>query len=173
MENETQAAKKGQPLTLTWKQWALMVALYILVIALTAYKDLFLTGVQPNLLYYSIVPVLTVLGAATGGFLAARYFKLHIGYLDVLFVTLATNFIGQVMEISAKLISYRIWAYPSWLYGLLVVIPMATIIPAYLFLRWAKLPWAFGLVLGVTMVLGGVFVAAVFISTTGIYTPGS
>ena len=134
---------KGNPLKLNWWYWVLMVGLYALVVFLTAYKDLVLTGIPPNPLYYSIVPVLTILGATTGGYIASRYFKLFIGYKDILFITLAVNFIGQVMEILFKLIYYYLWAYPTVVYAFFVVMPLATIIPAYLYNRWTKIRFAY------------------------------
>jgi hypothetical protein len=95
--------------------WWVMAGLLLVILALTMLKDLYLSGQQPNPVFYLTVPLVSILGATLGGYGSARLLRQGVGLNDVLAIALITAILGQVFENASKLIWYRVWEYPGWL----------------------------------------------------------
>ena len=152
--------------------WTLMTIAFILILALTIYKDWALTGDQPNIWFYIFVPAVSMLGSILAGYglIWTRSFPISIG--DAFFVILTSEFVGQVYENITKLIYYRIWSYPGWLY-ILGFLPLIFLVPGILLVRWWKVRWSWALLLSLAFFVGGLVLSLGFMAITGLDTPGS
>jgi hypothetical protein len=92
--------------------------------------------------------------------------------IHVLAIALITALVGQVFENASKLVWYRVFEYPGWLY-LLGVLVIGLLVPVFCWVRWLKLHWPLALVVGVGMFFGELVLALAFTALTGIDTPGS
>lgn len=63
--------------------WVSLVGSLVVVMAATKYKDLWLTGEEPNIFFYVLVPPVDVLSATLVMFLTARAFRQTITFLEV------------------------------------------------------------------------------------------
>lgn len=152
--------------------WWVMGGLLLAILGLTMLKDLYVSGQQPNPLFYLTVPPVSILGAALGGYGAARVLRQGVGLPDVLAIALITAILGQVFENTSKLVWYRVWEYPGWLY-LLGVLLLGLLVPAACLVRWLRLRWLLALAVGLGMFFGELVLALAFTALTGIDTPGS
>ena len=55
--------------------WLALAGLLVLVMLLTMYKDWWLTGEQPNPLFYLVVPLVDISASAVGMYLASKIFS--------------------------------------------------------------------------------------------------
>ena len=152
--------------------WLLLCSIYFLVMIVTVIKDEWLTSQQPNLIFYLIVPTLTIFSGVLGMFVLSRLFRQNIPFLDLLAVSLIVNTIMQIVEILLKLIYYLVWEYPGILY-ILLVIPGGFLLMIAALKRWTKRSlWQVLLLTIVDFLIGlaaGVFLTEVIEITT----PGS
>jgi len=89
-------------------QWVALSAAFVIIIILTIYKDLTLTGDQPNLLFYILVPPVSMLGSTLAGYGIIKARKIPIPFWDTLFIVMMSDFFGQVFENVTKLVYYRL-----------------------------------------------------------------
>ena len=66
--------------------WILMVTAFILILALTIYKDWVLTGDRPNIWFYIFVPAVSMLGSVLAGYGLIRIRSLPFSIKDSFFV---------------------------------------------------------------------------------------
>ena len=78
----------------------------------------------------------------------------------------------QVVENMMKLIYYRIWAYPGWLY-LIFIIPLGFVLMVYGLIRWGKVKSWGAVILAVFDFLGSMIIGALLTDVIGLTTPGS
>lgn len=152
--------------------WLILSTAFVLVIAVTIYKDLALTGNQPNLLFYVTVPLVSMLGSAVAGFAALKIWRKPIPFAETFFIVVLSDFCGQIYENLSKLVYYRLWAYPGWLF-FIGFLPIAFLIPGYLLKRWHHLRWPLALFIALIFFVGGMAFSLGFTALTGIETPGS
>jgi hypothetical protein len=152
--------------------WITLIAAFVAIIIVTIYKDLALTGNQPNLLFYITVPLVSMLGSAAAGYAALKIWRKPITFSETLFMVVLSDFLGQVYENLSKLVYYRLWAYPGWLF-FIGFLPVAFLIPGYLLKRWHKLHWLLALFIALVFFIGGMTASLAFTAVTGIETPGS
>jgi hypothetical protein len=152
--------------------WWVMGWLLLAILGLTMVKDLYLSGHQPNPVFYLTVPFVSILGAALGGYVAARLLRQGVGLIDVLAIAMITAILGQVFENASKLVWYGVWEYPGWLY-LLGVLLLGLLVPATCLVRWLRLRWHLALAVALVMFLSELVLALAFSTLTGIDTPGS
>jgi hypothetical protein len=158
--------------TKTRIQWSVLIAAFIIIIALTIYKDWALTGNQPNVWFYVLVPPVSILGSTLAGYGIIKAMKFPITFWDTLFIVILSDFYGQVFENVSKLVYYLIWSYPGWLY-FLALLPLIFAVPGYMLMRWYKLRWHYALLIALALFIGGMVLGLGFSSITGIDTPGS
>jgi hypothetical protein len=111
--------------------------LFAIVIGLTMWKDWWLTGEQPDILFYLVVPPVSMLGAVLGMFWVVKVRQLPLTFLDLLAIIIGANLAMQGLEIILKVIYYRLWEYPEWLY-LVIVIPAGFLLGVYGLVRWGS-----------------------------------
>jgi len=152
--------------------WLLLCSICVLVMFTTIFKDEWLTSREPNLLFYVIVPTLTILSGVLGMFAISLFFRQAVPFLDFLAISLIVNTIMQLAENILKLVYYLLWEYPGILY-IFLVIPGGFILMTAGLKRWTKLDlWLALLLTTVDFIIGlavGIFLTE-FISIT---TPGS
>ena len=155
--------------SLFWWVWG---GLLVAILGLTMAKDLYLTGEQPQLLFYLTVPLVSILGSTLGGWGIARLLQETIGFADMLAVSLITAVLGQVFENAGKLTWHLVWEDPGWLY-LLLVLGLGLLVPAYCLICWPRMRWPLALIVALGMFLGELLLVLAFTAVTGISTPGS
>jgi len=155
-----------------WIFWPVMVLLLATIMGLTMVKDFHLTGDQPNVFFYILMPLVSMLGGTLAGFGAARAFKQAVTFVDMLAILFIATFIGQVYENISKLIWYLVWDYPGWLW-LLFTFLLALFVVGYSLMHWLGMRWSTALALAVIVYVGGVLSGLLFTSVTGVTTPGS
>ncbi|NLG51157.1 MAG: hypothetical protein GX552_13700 [Chloroflexi bacterium] len=153
------------------KFWILLGAALIVVTGLSLVKDWWLTGDRPNILFYLLVPLVDVLGAAAVITLTGNLFGQELAFRDVLALNMGVSIVMQLVEIIAQVIYYQVQTYPGLLY-------LAFSFALYPFLlglglvRWARLrPWI-AFMLAVAGLIGSWLVVVLFTSFTGLSGPG-
>ena len=152
--------------------WAVLVVLFAIVLGVSALIDWRLTGEIPNAWFYLCVPVVSVLGDSLGAWGAARLFREAASFWRIMAIMLGVNVLMQCAQVLEKLIYHTLWHYPGLLYlGLNLVLALG--LAALGFRRYAghrrRVAWAMSVAAFVTsLLLGGLFV-----SLTGLQTPGS
>lgn len=152
--------------------WGLLIILLSLVMIATMYKDWWLTGEQPSLLFYLLVPIMDILSTSLVMFLTARVFKESIPFPVVLVISLGAVIVLQILENVEKLIWYRIWQYPGILY-LVFNLGLYSVVVTYSLKRWTGIRWWLAVVMAFIGLLGSLIMSGIFLSLTGINTPGS
>jgi hypothetical protein len=152
--------------------WVTLVFGLIVVMGLSMLKDWWLTGDEPNIWFYLIVPAADMFGTAVFMFLFARLFRQKPIFLEYLAITMGITIIMQTMEIITKLVYYKVWAYPGWLY-FVFVFPLWFILITYALVRFTKLKWAMALSISVLGFIGSLLVGGLFTEIIGLETPGS
>jgi hypothetical protein len=135
-------------------------------------KDWWLTGDEPNIWFYLIVPAADTVGSATFMFLSARLFRQKAIFLEYLAITLGVAILMQTMEIVTKLVYYKIWVYPGWLY-FVFVFPLWFILITYALVRFTRAKWGMALLISVLDFIGSLLVGGLFAEIIGLETPGS
>lgn len=136
------------------------------------WKDWWLTGDQPNVLFYLVVPPLSMLGGVLGMFWVVKVTKLTLSFLELLAIIIVVNLVMQALEIPLKLIYYRIWEYPGWLY-MAIVIPAGFLLGVYALVRWGRVKWGMAAGLMAVALVAELFAAGLVSSVFDLSTPGS
>jgi hypothetical protein len=156
----------------SWVFWTVLILLFAVVMGLTMWKDWWLTGEEPNVLFYIVVPLLSMLGAVLAMFWVVKVRQIPLPFLDLLAILIGVNLVMQGMEILLKLIYYLLWEYPGWLY-LVIVIPAGFLLGAYGLVRWGRVRWRMAAVLMAVGLVAELFAAGFATSFFGLNTPGS
>jgi hypothetical protein len=151
--------------------WIVAILAFLALLCFTMYKDYYFTGNRPNPVFYLSVPTIGIFSSALAVFLVSKLVKYSLTFYDTLKVILSAALVMQVWENIAKYIYYVIWEYPEILW--FIMFPIALCITAYLFICVTKASWRYSLLFSVVWVITGNVVALIFISLTGISTPGS
>lgn len=152
--------------------WVWLLVLFAIVIGLTMWKDWWLTGEEPDILFYLVVPPVSMLGAVLGMFWVVKVRQLPLTILDLLAIILSVNLVMQGLEVILKVIYYRLWEYPEWLY-LVIVIPAGFLLGMYGLVRWGRVKPGMAAVLMAVGLAGELVSAALVASIFGLSTPGS
>jgi hypothetical protein len=144
---------------------------FLALLCITMYKDFYFTGNRPNPIFYLSVPTIGILTSALVVFLVSKIVKCSLTFYDTLKITISSSFLLQVWENIAKFIYYVIWEYPGILWFITFLFSLC--ITTYLFVCVTRASWRYGLLFSVVWVIAGNAVALIFISITGISTPGS
>lgn len=95
--------------------WIVLLSLFVVALALTAWKDWWLTGEQPNVLFYLLVPAISMLCGVLCMLGVARLIRQLPTFLELLAIIVGVNTLMQAVEIVLKLVYYLVWKYPGWL----------------------------------------------------------
>jgi hypothetical protein len=152
--------------------WGSLILGFAAITALSMVKDWWLTGDQPNIWFYIFVPIFDTTGIAIAMFFTARLFRENLKLLEVLAIAFSVAIIMQCLEIITKLVYYKVWAYPGWLY-LVIIFPMWFLFTIYALVRFTQVRWKKALIISVLGFIGSLVIGAVFIELTGLETPGS
>ena len=158
--------------TRSWGFWIVLVFLFTIVIGLTMWKDWWLTGEEPNILFYLIVPAGSMLGGVLCMFWVVKVRSLSITFLELLAVVIGVNLVMQGMEIVLKLIYHLVWEYPGWLY-IAIVFPIGFLLGMYGLVHWGGIKWRVAAVLMAVGLAGELLTAGLISSISGLTTPGS
>jgi hypothetical protein len=165
-------AQTRQIPTRSWGFWIVLLSLFTIVIGLTMWKDWSLTGEEPNILFYLIVPAGSMLGGVLCMFWVVKVRNLSITFLELLAVVIGVNLVMQGMEIVLKLIYHLVWEYPGWLY-IAIVFPIGFLLGVYGLVRWGGIKWGAAAVLMAVGLAGELLTAGLISSISGLTTPGS
>ena len=152
--------------TTPWFIWAALVALFIIVIALTMYSDWQLTAETPNLQFHILLPLLNILGTACITFGIARFLKNPLNFSQTLAVIAGASILLQFAEIIENGIYHYVWQYPGMLYFVFNFLLWLALV-VYGFVRLAGLRWQTAFTLAFLGFLGGLLVVGVITSLTG------
>ena len=152
--------------------WVWLLVLFVIVIGLTMLKDWWLTGEKPNILFYLVVPPASMLGAVLCMFWVVKVSNQPISFLEILAIIISVNLVMQGLEIVLKLIYYRLWEYPGWLY-FVIVIPAGFLLGVYGLVRWSRVKVGKAAVLMAVGLAGELVTAALVSSIFGLSTLGS
>lgn len=155
-----------------WRFWGILFILFSVIMLLTMWKDLWLTGEKPNVLFYIVVPILTILGGVICMCGAGKINKQRISFLTLFAISLGANTVMQVVENITKIIYYKIWDYPGILYVLLVI-PFGFLLLAFGLVRWGKVKVWPAVFLTIADFVGSMAVGGLLTEVIGITTPGS
>lgn len=158
--------------TRSWRFWAVLLFLFVIVIGLTMWKDWWLTGEEPNMLFYLIVPAGSMLGGVLCMFWVVKVRSLSHTFLELLAVMIGVNLVMQGFEIILKVIYYRLWEYPGWLY-IAIVFPLGFLLGVYGLVRWGKIKWVAAGVLMAVGLAGELLAAGLISSISGLTPTGS
>jgi len=89
--------------------WIVLSLLFVAIMVLTMAKDWWLTAEKPNVWFYIIVPILTILGGALSMYGVAKIGKQPITFLTLFAISLSANTLMQAVENVMKVIYHRIW----------------------------------------------------------------
>ena len=145
--------------------------IYPILLVLTAWKDFYYTGEEPNILFYASVPEVGILSSSLFLFLFTKLLRRSLAFVPILKIVFITEFIFQVWENVSKIVYYELWKYPGLLWFL--VFPLNIALIAWLFKRVCHTAWSYGILLAFTASVSGMIFGLIFASVTGISTPGS
>jgi hypothetical protein len=140
--------------------------------AATMVKDLWLTGEEPNILFYVLVPPVDILSAALAMFLTGKAFKQTTAFLEILAIALGVTIVMQLVEIVSKLVWHKLWSYPGMIYIVLTFGLFFTFM-VYGLSRWTGVKGWVALCMGFVGLISSLIVGGIFLSLTGLVTPGS
>lgn len=158
--------------THSWKFLGILLLLFAIIMVLTMWKDWRLTNEEPNVWFYILVPILSIIGGVLSMYGIAKISKQTITLLTMLAISLSANTLMQVVENVTKIIYYRIWEYPGLLY-ILLVIPLGFLLMVYGLIRWGKVKGWMAVVLTIFDFIGSMIVGVILTDVIGITTPGS
>ena len=105
-------------------------------------------------------------------FLTAKAFKQMIAFLEVLAIALGVTVVMQLVEIVSKLVWYKLWPYPGMVYIALTFGLFFTFM-VYGLSRWTGVKWWVAFCMGFVGLVSSLIVGGIFLSLTGLSTPGS
>jgi len=162
---------KMKPLLIHKRFWLIFIPSYSILLALTMYKDFYLTGNQPNPLFYLFVPQAGTFGAAGVLMGLGKLFKKDYSFPGILKVIFITEFIMQIWENLSKIVYHAVWEYPGYLW--FIIFPLAFTLKSWLFVRIIHCRWHFAWFLTLLSFLVSILCGMGFMALTGIDTPGS
>jgi len=146
---------------------------FIVVMAMTMYKDWLLTGEAPNLFFYLFVPLVSMLGGVLVVAGVAKAMKQTLTFWETAVIVLVVNIVMQIIvENLLKIVYYYVWEYPGMLW-VLFTFPFGLALMWYGLARWGRLKGWIAALLTLVELLGEIFAGVLFISLTGLSTPGS
>ena len=163
--------KKGLP-TQSRRFWSILLIFFIVVMILTMLKDWWLTTEEPNILFYILVPTLSILGGVLSMYGVAKIGKQNITFLTLLAISLGTNTLMQVVENIMKITYYLIWEYPGLLF-IVLVIPYGFLLMVFGLIRWGKVKSWMAIILTVADFVGSMIIGVLLTDVIGLTTPGS
>jgi len=153
--------------------WFSLVLLFIVVMAITMYKDWRLTGEAPNFFFYLFVPPVSMLGGVLAVAGVAKAMKQTLAFWETAVIVLVVNIVMQIIaENLLKIVYYCVWEYPGILW-MLFTYPFGLTLLWYGFTRWGRLKGGIAALLTLVELLGEIFAGVLFTSLTGLSTPGS
>jgi len=152
--------------------WLSLGALFVIVMALTVYKDWRLTGERPNVYFYLLVPPVSILGGVLASSATAKLIKQSLTFLDTVAILVSVNILMQASEIVLKLIYHLVWHYAGFLYTALTV-SLGIGLMVVGFARQIGVKWRMALVLALAGFIGEAMAGGLFTIMTGLSTPGS
>ncbi len=158
--------------TQTKRFWILLFSLFVLVMILTMLKDWWLTADNPNVLFYLLVPILSILGGVLSMYGVAKISKQTITFLTLFAISMGANTLMQVVENLLKITYHKIWEYPGLLY-VVIVIPLGFLLMIYGLIRWGKVKGWIALILAGFDFVGSMAVGILLTEVLGLTTPGS
>ena len=154
------------------KFWGVVLILFLILMVLTMLKDWWLTSEEPNILFYMLVPFVSILGGVLSMYAVVKIGKQSITFLTLLAIGLGANTLMQVVENLMKIIYYLVWEYPGLLY-IIIVIPLGFLLMVYGLVRWGKLRGWMAFILTFADFIGSMIVGILLTDVIGITTPGS
>jgi hypothetical protein len=154
------------------KFWGVLLILFLIVMVLTMLKDWWLTSEEPNILFYMLVPFISILGGVLSMYGMAKISKQSITFLTMLAISLGVNTLMQIVENLMKIVYYLMWEYPGFLY-IIIVIPLGFLLMIYGLVRWGKLKSWMALILTMADFIGSMIIGILMTDVLGITTPGS
>ena len=153
--------------------WIVLCAILLTVMGLTMLKDWWLTGQQPNVLYNHLVQPVDILGAAGVVALVANLFgQEEVVFRDVLAINIGVSALMQITEIIAKVVYYKVYAYPSLLYAAFTLSLYITLL-GYGLIRWTGVRGWMAFALAVTALIGSWLAVVLFTVMTGVAITGA
>lgn len=152
--------------------WIWLLSLFGIVLLLTIWKDWWLTGEEPNALFYLFVPPISILCGVVCVWGMAKLSKLSLDFLDILAIIVGVNVFMQLGEIILKLIYYLWWEYPGILY-MVIVLPLGFLLGVYGLVRWGNVTGWKAAILIVAEIIGELAAAGILSGLLGMTTPGS
>ena len=150
----------------------MLLLFFVVVMALTMWKDWWLTGEKPNILFYIFVPSISILGGVLGMFGVAKLCKQPPTFLEMLAIIIGVNTIMQVVEIVLKVIYYLVWEYPGLLYVVIVFL-LGFLLGVYGLARWGRVKGWMAAVFMLVELVGEIVTAMLLTGLLGLTTPGS
>jgi hypothetical protein len=151
--------------------WTVTIVAYLIILLITYYKDFYFTGNEPNPIFYLSIPPIDLTGSTLMVFVTSKITRYSFSFWDILKILLFSDVIAQVWENIVKVIYYVIWQYPTILW--FIIFPLSLCLIAYLFVCTTEVSWRHGFLFSIVSVISGTLFAIIFISLTGISTPGS
>lgn len=152
--------------------WPAAISSLALVMILTAVKDLWLTGDEPNLLFYVTVPIADILGTTVFIFLASRLAKYPVAFIQILALIVIVSVAMQVLEIIEKVVWHKVWEYPGFLY-ILATFGLYFALTSSGLNQLFRIRWLSAVLFSILGMIGGLIAGGILLFLTGIETPGS
>ncbi len=152
--------------------WVILIFGLAAITGLSMFKDWWLTGVEPNVWFYVFVPLIDTMGSAFVMFLFARLFRQTPKFSEFLAITIGVAIVMQMVEIITKLVYYKVWEYPGWMY-FVFVFSLWFILTASVLVKYTQIKWRFSLLLTVLGFIGSLVIGVTYTELTGLETPGS
>jgi hypothetical protein len=152
--------------------WPAAISSLVLVMVLTAVKDWWLTGDNPNLFFYLTVPIADILGTTIFIFIASRFAKYSVTFIQVLALIVIVSVAMQVLEIIEKVVWHKIWEYPGFLY-ILATFGLYFALTSSGLNRFFRIKWLSAILISILGLIGGLIAGGILLFLTGTETPGS
>jgi hypothetical protein len=153
--------------------WLILLAGLTIILLLTMVTDYWLTGQQPNPLFYIFVPPVDILGSAVASYFLAWIIHKPLKFLDTLAIFIGVTILIQtICEIGFKVVYYYVWQYPGIIW-IILCFAMALGLTTFAFIRWTQLNWSYAILVTITGYLAGTAAAILITNLTGLSTPGS
>ena len=152
--------------------WLVLLLLLVVILGITMWKDWWLTGQEPNPLFYLLVPPISMLAGSVITCGVVRLSKQPVGFLEIVAVAVAVNIVMQFAEIVLKLVYYWLWEYPGLLY-LAIAIPLGLVLMFCGFAFWTRAWWSLAAVMTAIYFVGELIAGILLSGIPGLSTPGS
>ena len=154
------------------KFWIILFSFFVVIMILTMLKDWWLTKDEPNVFFYIFVPILSIIGGVLSMYGVAKISNQTITYLTLLAISLWANIMMQIVENIMKIIYYRIWEYPGYLYFVLVI-PLGFLLMVFGLIWWGKVKSWMAVMLASAYFVGSLIIGLILTDMIGLTTPGS